>query len=241
MMHGLKQSDPAIVPLKAANKGTSVPAEPTEGRAGIKGNPRSQSTHRTQGRARVSQAAERIRQAATRNPKEKLTALMHHITTEALAIMPATSVNIAASSLSLMTPSRQRPATIPPIHSAILGHGFNPSARDRSIRFQMARPIATRPPRRISRRSQPVPDIDRPLPTVAESSPCSHQARARTATRPTAAMIRRRRRLAPGSTTLRSLSPRKFRAPVKNNATTPSPKWVRWRSGSNTGFSSSNI
>ena len=51
-------------PLRAANKGTSVPAEPTEGRAGTKGNPRGQSTHRTQRRARVSQAAERIRQAA---------------------------------------------------------------------------------------------------------------------------------------------------------------------------------
>ena len=34
--------------------------------------------------ARVTQAAERIRQAATRKPKEKLTALLHHITTEAL-------------------------------------------------------------------------------------------------------------------------------------------------------------
>lgn len=83
-MNGLKQSDSAIVPLKAANKGTPVPAEPTEGRAGTKGNPRGQSTHRTQRRARVSQAAERIRQAATRKPKEKFTALMHHITTEAL-------------------------------------------------------------------------------------------------------------------------------------------------------------
>ena len=49
------------LPLRAANKGTSVPAE---GRAGTKGNPRGQSTHRTQRRARVSQAAERIRQAA---------------------------------------------------------------------------------------------------------------------------------------------------------------------------------
>ena len=33
----------------------------------------------------MSQAAERIRQAATREPKEKLTALLHHITTEALS------------------------------------------------------------------------------------------------------------------------------------------------------------
>ena len=84
MMNGLEQSDLAIVPMRAANKGTSVPAEPTEGRAGTKGNPRGQSTHRTQRRARVTQAAERIRQAATRKPKEKLTALLHHITTEAL-------------------------------------------------------------------------------------------------------------------------------------------------------------
>ena len=83
-MNGMEQSDLAIVPMRAANKGTSVPAEPTEGRAGTKGNPRGQSTHRTQRRARVTQAAERIRQAATRKPKEKLTALLHHITTEAL-------------------------------------------------------------------------------------------------------------------------------------------------------------
>ena len=84
MMNGLEQSDLAIVPMRAANKGTSVRAEPTEGRAGTKGNPRGQSTHRTQRRARVTHAAERIRQAATRKPKEKLTALLHHITTEAL-------------------------------------------------------------------------------------------------------------------------------------------------------------
>ncbi len=81
MTNGLKQSDPAIVPVKSANKGTEVPAEPMEGRAGTKGNPRGQSTHRTQGRDRVSQAAKRIRQAATRKPKERLTALLHHITT----------------------------------------------------------------------------------------------------------------------------------------------------------------
>ena len=84
MMNGLKQSDSAIVPVMSANKGTSVPAEPMEGRAGTKGNPCGQSMHRTQGRDRMSQAAERIRQAATRKPKEKLTALLHHITTDVL-------------------------------------------------------------------------------------------------------------------------------------------------------------
>ena len=37
-----------------------------------------------EGRDGVSQAVERIRQAATRKPREKLTALLHHITTDAL-------------------------------------------------------------------------------------------------------------------------------------------------------------
>ena len=86
MTNELKQSDSVIVPVKSANKGTSVPAEPMEERTGTKGNLRSQSMHRTQGRARMSQAAERIRQAATRKPKEKLTALLHHITTDALGV-----------------------------------------------------------------------------------------------------------------------------------------------------------
>ena len=61
MMNGLKQSDSAIVSVMSANKGTSVPAEPMEGWAGTKGNPCGQSMHRTQGRDRMSQAAERIR------------------------------------------------------------------------------------------------------------------------------------------------------------------------------------
>ena len=75
-------SDPT--PVMSANKGMSVPAEPMEGRAGTRGNPCGQSMHRTQGRDRMSQAAERIRQAATRKPKEKLTALLHHVTTDVL-------------------------------------------------------------------------------------------------------------------------------------------------------------
>ena len=70
--------------MKAANKGAQTSAESPEGRASTKGNSGDQSTHRTQGREGVSQAVERIRQAATRKPQEKLTALMHHITTHAL-------------------------------------------------------------------------------------------------------------------------------------------------------------
>lgn len=43
-----------------------------------------QSTLRTQSRAGVSQAQERIREAITRNEQEKLTAVLHHMTTDAL-------------------------------------------------------------------------------------------------------------------------------------------------------------
>ena len=84
MMDGMKKSDEAVIPMMATNKGAQTPAESSEGRASTKGNPRDQSTYRTQGRGSVSQAVERVRQAATRKPQEKLTALLHHITTDAL-------------------------------------------------------------------------------------------------------------------------------------------------------------
>ena len=84
MMNGLKKSDEAIRPVRAANKGARVPAESPEERASTKGNPERQSTRRTQRRASVPQAAVRIRRAAERNPKERLTALFHHITPEVL-------------------------------------------------------------------------------------------------------------------------------------------------------------
>lgn len=83
-MNELKWSDAGIVPMKAANKGAKAVAESWEGRVASKGNSQNQSTCRTQSRASVSQAIERIRKAVKRNPKEKLTALMHHITVEAL-------------------------------------------------------------------------------------------------------------------------------------------------------------
>lgn len=59
-------------------------AEPTEGRGGTKGNADLQSTVRTQSRSAVSQAQARIREAVNRNRKEKLTALLHHITIDCL-------------------------------------------------------------------------------------------------------------------------------------------------------------
>ena len=84
MMNGMEKSDPAIVAVKPTNKGTRVPAESVEPRAGPEGNPGSQSTRRTQRRGSVSQAADRIRQFVVREPRERLTALLHHVTVDAL-------------------------------------------------------------------------------------------------------------------------------------------------------------
>ena len=70
--------------MKPANKTGMPAAEPVERRAGTEGNAIPQSTSRTQGRADASQARDRIRVAARRNKKEKFTALLHHVTPEAL-------------------------------------------------------------------------------------------------------------------------------------------------------------
>src|SRR5215203_5214560 len=73
MMHGHEKSDSAIVAVKPANKvaraasersvAVQAAAELVEPRAGTKGNADQQSTQRTQSRASVTQALERIRQA----------------------------------------------------------------------------------------------------------------------------------------------------------------------------------
>src|SRR5512140_3706612 len=84
MMHGHEKSDSAVVAVKPTNKAVPTAAEPVEPRAGATGNASQQSTHRTQGRERVSQALERIRQAARQRKKEKFTALLHHISIDLL-------------------------------------------------------------------------------------------------------------------------------------------------------------
>ena len=61
-----------------------VLAEPVEPRAEAEGNAGQQSTCRAQDRASVSQALERIRQAARQRKKEKFTALFHHLTIDQL-------------------------------------------------------------------------------------------------------------------------------------------------------------
>src|ERR1700678_951674 len=111
MMHGHEESDPEIVAIrthaggmrweKPANNAALTAAESVErtlrsgtlacanrtlGRAGTKGNADQQSTLRAQDRAGVSQALERIRQAARHNKKERFTALLHHVNPETLRL-----------------------------------------------------------------------------------------------------------------------------------------------------------
>ena len=70
--------------MKSANKGASAPAESMERRTVPEGNPDAQSTRQAQDWASVSQASGRIRQFVTREPRERLTSLLHHVTVEAL-------------------------------------------------------------------------------------------------------------------------------------------------------------
>src|SRR5580658_3427821 len=79
MMHGPGKSDSAIVAAKPTNKAGQPAAEPVERRAEAKGNASQQSTRRAQDRASVSQALERLRQAARQRKKERFTSLLHHV------------------------------------------------------------------------------------------------------------------------------------------------------------------
>ena len=84
MTHGMKKSDEAIVAEKSANKGERSLAEPMERRASPEGKPGGQNTCRTQSRGSVTQAADRIRQFVKQEPRRRLTALLHHVTVDAL-------------------------------------------------------------------------------------------------------------------------------------------------------------
>jgi RNA-directed DNA polymerase len=80
VMNGRGESDSVIVAVKPTNNAEQSAAEPVEPRTGTEGNAGQQSTYRAQDRASVSQALERIRQAARQREKEKFTALFHHLT-----------------------------------------------------------------------------------------------------------------------------------------------------------------
>jgi hypothetical protein len=84
MMHGREKSDSVIVAMKPTNKAGQPAAEPAERRTGTKRNVGEQSTCRTQCRVSVSQALDRVRQAAKQRKKERFTALFHHLSVDLL-------------------------------------------------------------------------------------------------------------------------------------------------------------
>ena len=86
MMNGAGKSDSAIVAAKPTNKAGQPAAEPVERRAEAEGNARQQSTRRAQDRESVTQALERIRQAARERKKERFTSLFHHLSIELLRL-----------------------------------------------------------------------------------------------------------------------------------------------------------
>jgi RNA-directed DNA polymerase len=85
-MHDQEESDPNIVAVKLPNKAGEPVAEAVEPRTGTKRNAARQSTLRTQGRAGVIQALDRVRQAARERKKERFTTLLHHITVDTLRL-----------------------------------------------------------------------------------------------------------------------------------------------------------
>ena len=64
MMHEPEKSDSAVVAMKSTNNAEQSAAESVERRAGTKGNVGQQSTRRAQDRESVSQALERMGEAA---------------------------------------------------------------------------------------------------------------------------------------------------------------------------------
>ena len=79
MMHGPEKSDSVGVAVKPMNKAERSVAELVEPRTGTKGNAGQQSTRRAQDRGSVSQALDRVRQAARQRKKEQFTSLLHHV------------------------------------------------------------------------------------------------------------------------------------------------------------------
>jgi RNA-directed DNA polymerase len=85
MTNGGGKSGSAIVAVKPTNEVEQSAGELVEPRAEAKGNAGQQNTLRTQSRDSVSQALERIRQVAKQGKKaEKLTTLLHHVSTDLL-------------------------------------------------------------------------------------------------------------------------------------------------------------
>ena len=79
MRYDAGQSDRSVVPQKPPNKAVEPAAEAGEGRDRAKGNSGERNTPRTQGRTGVPSGLERVRQVASRERRQRFTALLHHV------------------------------------------------------------------------------------------------------------------------------------------------------------------
>ena len=86
MMYVREKSDLAIVAMKSPNKTGGPAAEAREQRAGAEENASQHCTRRAQNRESVTQALDRVRQAARTRKKERFTALLHHVDVDLLRI-----------------------------------------------------------------------------------------------------------------------------------------------------------
>ena len=84
MMNGHEKSDPVVVAVNAPNKAGRAAAEARERRAGTEGKAGQHGTPRALNRERVSQALDRLRQAAKQRKKKRFTALLHHVNPDSL-------------------------------------------------------------------------------------------------------------------------------------------------------------
>ena len=85
LMHACGKSDVCIVPEIPPNKGQEcLPAEAVEERQTTKRNTMRTATTRTQSRKVVSPGLQRVRKVAQEDKNARFTALMHHVTPEAL-------------------------------------------------------------------------------------------------------------------------------------------------------------
>ena len=83
-MNRNEESDPTVLASKPTNKAGRPVAEPVERRVGTKGNANQHTTRRAQNRESVTQALDRVRQAARTRKKERFTALLHHVDVDLL-------------------------------------------------------------------------------------------------------------------------------------------------------------
>jgi len=160
-MHGGKKSDSPIVAMKPANKTASTVAEPAEPRGGAKGNAVEQSTPRTQSRTSVSHALGRIRQAARERPKERLTALYHHVTIDLLHAAYAALRREAAAGVDGVTWStygENLEANLQSLHHRVHGGAYRaqPSRRRYIPKPERVRSASPRSHRTALRSSRPL-------------------------------------------------------------------------------------